>query len=945
MIVPRTLIGRESELGELERSLLPLLGDGSAVRVVLAAEPGFGKTTLLGELIGRAQSQGAAVLSGRASPVGGSTLTYGPVATALARHLDRLGPAERTTVTDGLPSLGRLLEGLTQTDETAGDTDTERMRLYQSIALLLGRLAAEQPLLLAVDDLHWADPATIELLSFLQAEVSSLPIGLVVAYRPGDIADRPEIGVLVGDLLRGPTACRVELDRLSDEAVGELMCVELGGLAAPMLSDLVVSRSRGNPLAVESMVRELRARDALVETPRGWEPSGVEVSLPDYVQDLFGDRIERLSAEQRRVLLALACSHRPATVAELAEVGGIEQGTVADTLSALQRLRLVVTGADAMGAEVYEPAHPLIAEAAQRGASANERSGIHASWARRLVDGGAQPEETAIQILVAGDGIEASEAIDVLSIAGRHALDEGAADAAARWLGAAAVRAREAGVPASQLGEILVGLLDAWERRGEVAAAERVGNEATELLTATDPRKASSTAARVAVLAWLRGDLGEADRVSRLSVDLAARGTSEDGVRAAAERCFMPGRMGGVEPLSAAAVDLETAISSAGFSIDGQLARFSVGMYMAASGGSSIATALGALPSDWEQGDPSLRNHAFGVALEGCLMLGDWEAVRALLRSQAVPHLGVRGWRSLAARHDLAWSTGDWDEASDIISDASFALFSRQARRAQLCRAFQAAHRGDVDGARSALAAADEIGRDDALLSDEALVPDVALASLGWGGSARLVDGSRFDGTWPSMWYPATAAAHGEYLVASGEFAEALALAARLSKMGAGETRLAAIGRRIEGLATAPTSSGAGRELLWEASERFDALGMPFEAARCAVEACEAAHAAGDAALLSGARDRLESLGAEPWAARARAICGSGATRRAAALTRREREVALLVADGLTNAAIAERLVLSIRTVTSHLDHAYTKLGIGSRAALTAYVLRHPEVT
>jgi len=941
--VARRLVGREAEVNELERSLVPLVEGGTAVRVVLTAEAGMGKTSLLGQLLDSARSMGITVLSGRAPPVGGSTLTYGPVAIALAHHLDQLDPIDRDRVTAGLPSLGRLVEGLPGASEASGDPDTERMRLYQSVARLFGRLATSQPVVLVVDDLHWADTATVELLSFLAAEVASLPVGIVVAYRPGDIAQRAEVGLLTADLLRGPTGYRIDLGPLTADAVHELACIELEATPAPALGDSLLARSAGNPLAVEALARELKASGALASTPDGLVSTREELALPAYVLDLFHDRIGCLSPSSRQVMLALACGHRSAVMEGLVEVTGLEPDTVADAIAELQRAHLVMVGTDARGT-VFEAAHPLIVEATRIGATSSQRGRMHAAWVQRLIAIGAGVEETATQIIAAGDVIDDPIAIEVLATAGRNALEQGASDAAARLLGTAASRARASGLPAGQLAAILVDLVDAWERRGEVAAAERAGAEAIELLAADDPGTASSTAARVAVLAWVRSDVTEAERLSQLSVELADRGTPDDAVRAAAERSYMVGRVAGYDRMAECAGDLDRAIARAGASVDARVARFSIDVVTALFEWTSLASALSRLPPDWELASPSLRNHAAGVAMEGRLLEGDWDGVHELLCSPAVPHVGVRGWRSTMAEHDLGWAVGDWDGALDgIVTDADM-VFARQGRQAQLCVAYQMAHRGEIERAREAIASA----RGHAAPTDDPVITAIEVIISGIEGSGRSedLDLGRLEGRQPSMWRAVTAAAHGEALVRSGQLDRVAELVSRLYELGSSGSRIVAIGRRIEGLAAAGTDPQGARMVLVEAAEAFERLTMPFEAARCRLEAAEVAPMDGDATWLLPDRDRLDAIGAGPWAARARVVCGSGGrTAGATMLTPRQREIALLVTDGLTNAEIAERLMVSIRTVTSHLDHAYTKLGISSRAALGAYVLRNPEVT
>ncbi len=942
------LVGREAELDALKRALLPLISDGEAVRVVLAAEPGHGKTTFFAELSRWASREGVLVLTGRAPSVGGAVLAFAPLATALARHLDAIAADERAELVAGLPSLSRLVETLPQAEILPADADTERMRLFQAVSLLLARLARARPVVLAIDDLHWADAATVEMLGYLNAELASVPVGLMVALRPGDIDHRHDVRLVIGELLRGRYARRVDLGPLDDDSIVELVTPILGGRPEPRLAAKILARSGGLPLAAEALARELAAGGALRDGADGLDAEGDALFLPGYVVDLFRDRIQALSDDERAVLVAVATAHRPARFEEVAQVSGVAEAN-RSAVDRLARLHLVTV--DSAGG-VVEAANPIVTEAALGVAPEAQLRAAHAGWVTVLGAGLARDDEIALHLVNSGDAVAADEAIVVLVAAGRGALSQGATDAAARWLGEAAGRARGAtGAGRERLGEILAMQGVAWRRLGEIRAAEVCLREAARELEADQPGRAAALTTQAADLAWVRGERADLDRQFDEALTLARRAGPLDVVRVQAERCHMVGKLADVDALPARVADFEAALADAGPSLVTDLVRFNVNMLVSLIEHSSVADTLELFPDGWETKAGELHQNSFGLALEGYCLLGRWREVEALLdavRGLDGVRAGARVWRETAARFDMAFAHGQWDRAADLLADEAELPIERLRSRRGLEQAHLLVHRGEFDKAREVAARTRSDSPDQSFGSHAGLAAAVAVELADAEGTPIPAAAE------PAMWSsghvamagPVVFAAHGLWLVRSDALDRAHRLVSDLRSMGDADTRLGAIATRIEGLAFARSDPAAGRKALLDSAERFEALAMPFEAARARIEACEAARADGDARLLEGGLSLLEDLGAEPWSERTLALVGRSRRRaRHVVLTPREEEVATLVAEGLTNAQIAERLVVSIRTVTSHLDHIFTKLGVGSRTALAAYVLRREEDT
>lgn len=952
-VVGAGIVGRVDERDALERALLPLETDGSAIRIVIAAEPGYGKTTMVGDLRERAGAGGVLFIGARAPSVGGAVLPFAPVAAALAHHLDGLDPAEREALVEGLPSLSWVLDDAPAGGTRHDDAEVEQARVFRAVGLLLARMARGRPVLLAIDDLHWADGATVALISYLNAELASLPIGLVVAVRPGDLDHRPDVRRVISELLRGPFAHRIELGPLDDASVVQLAAPLLGGRPEPELAAALVARSGGVPLAAEALARDLASRGALRESPLGLTTDLAAMALPGYVTDLFRDRIQSLEAFERRVLLTVACSPRPATLEELARLAGTGEGNIADASGHLVRLRLAVAD-DTTPRPTLETAHPLVAEASLDEASGEDRRAVHASWASLLIERGARPREIAVHLLEADPDALGEQALDVLESAGREALDRGANDAAARFLNEAAVRSRASSGPArDRLGRILATQSVAWRNLGELRVAEACLREAARETAPDDPGLAATLTCHAAELVWIRGDRSDPDALLDEAAALSRRAGPLEALTVLALRATMTGRRYDLPALRRLVEEARETASGLEASPTSGAVLFNTSSMLALIEPRSLSDILDGLPGDWRLAPRELRRATFGTLLELTTMLGRWTELDALLLARTDPEatdLEMRSWRRATAEFDAAFSRGEWDRAADKCAELNPVPAERVVSRRRLHEAHLAIHRGETTAARSLIDQARR-GNDTEDDSVSHLAYAAALEVLLAEVEGTPVADAAQDAAWArdhvAMANPLVYSAKGSWLIANARVDEVDDLLARLRRWDGTGGRLDAVALRIEALAAGTRDPGEGRDGLLAAAAAFDRLEMPFDGARARVDACDLHPLPGDAALLEPVIDELDRIGAEPWASRARKLAGT--TRRSRAprvvLTPREREVAALVAEGLSNAEIAERLFVSIRTVTSHLDHVYTKLGLSSRTALAAYVLRRAPDT
>src|SRR3954469_22428765 len=221
MALAAHLVGRASELGSVDR-LLSQVGGGRSASLELVGEPGIGKTRLLAELAARADARGYLVLSGRAGELE-LDLPFWVFVDALDEYLHGLDPPRLNALDDDvraeLATVFPSLAGLATGRKTA--IQHERYRSHRAVSVLLERLAQTQPVVLVLDDLHWADPASIELLGALLHRPPAAQVLLAVAVRPRQMGER--LAAAVERAHRAGTLTRVELSALSPAEARELV--------------------------------------------------------------------------------------------------------------------------------------------------------------------------------------------------------------------------------------------------------------------------------------------------------------------------------------------------------------------------------------------------------------------------------------------------------------------------------------------------------------------------------------------------------------------------------------------------------------------------------------------------------------------------------------------------------------------------------------------------
>ncbi len=458
-------VGRQAELERLE-GVLDSLDGGSLACLTIEGEPGIGKTRLLAELRERAEGRGHLVLGGSAAEFE-RDLPFGVWVDALDAYVAAQDPH---TGDAWDPALLGELAGVLPSLRDGGGPDAaladERYRAHRAIRSLLEQLAQPAPLVVVLDDLHWSDGASIELIGALLRRGPDAPVLLALAFRPGQAPER------LSATLAAPGVGRLTLGQLSETAVAEL----LGELDAGTLTD-IYRHGGGNPFYLEQLARA-REQGRLPVAPLAGDPENGAPGnggVPAAVTASLAEELESLSAPTRQLLDGAAVAGEPFEPDLAAAIASL---SAADGLDALDELltRDLVRPTQVPRRFVFR--HPLVRRAVYESTGGGWRLAAHARAAAALANSGAAAAERAHHVEhSAGQGDE--EAIALLVEAG-EATAARAPAAATRWFEAAlrllpaADRERQA--------ELRVALASAQRSLGELDRCRATLLEAIALL-------------------------------------------------------------------------------------------------------------------------------------------------------------------------------------------------------------------------------------------------------------------------------------------------------------------------------------------------------------------------------------------------------------------------------------------------------------------------------
>ena len=364
--VPRVaapLVGRVDEFDALQAALVAAGQRRSSV-VVVGGDAGVGKTRLLSELMNTATELGMQHLVGHCVDLGDAPPPYLPFSEAFARlALDR--PDDLASVLAAYPSIDRLLPGR---GSHGADDRVDRGELFEAVLGALADLAVAQPLVFLVEDLHWADMATRDLLGFLFTRLSDERISIIASYRSDDLHRRHPLRRTLAEWSRLSTVERLELDPLSASDVREL--VQLVAPATISEKDLrsIVSRADGNAFFAEELVAAA-------------EQCADPQHLPWQLADLLLVRLDRLSDEARHAVRVAAVAGRRVSHAMLASVVDLPADRLDDALRDAIDAHILQLTSSGRG---YTFRHALLAEAVYDDLLPGERVRLHARYAEVL---------------------------------------------------------------------------------------------------------------------------------------------------------------------------------------------------------------------------------------------------------------------------------------------------------------------------------------------------------------------------------------------------------------------------------------------------------------------------------------------------------------------------------------------------------------------------------
>ena len=558
------LAGRGEELAALSDHFSRARA-GARETVLMCGEPGVGKTRLTTELGRRAHADGAIVLYGRcdAEPL----TPHQPFVEALQHYVDA-APIEdlagQVAAAGGelrriVPELERRLPRAPQ--PVGGDPEGERFRLFEAVATLLVEASATAPLLLILDDLHWADNASLLLLRHVARDSRAASLLVLCSYRQTEVPSSHPLEEALADLVTERKFARRQLAGVDETGVAAMIAPHMGERDPIIPARRLHAHTGGNPFFVGEVLRSLADRDP-EEIERALRSD--EFELPEGVRQVIEQRVARLGDEVRRALSIAAVVGPRFDLRVLERVSGQPLDELLEALERAMGARLVEESPDVVGRFVF--AHALIRDTLYRGLGAARRARLHQLIGEALEAPAAGAPRTPLADLAyhfsnAADA-QSSKAVRYNLLAAEHAVRQLAYEQAAlhyeRTL--AAVRLRPE-VDARQHAELLVALGNARSRAGERERAREAFLAAAELARGLDDGGLLGRAALGLGGEWLR--LGKVDEVLlELGEDALGRLGDCDPklrvrlqARVAAELYGPPGQKQRREALSAEAVD------------------------------------------------------------------------------------------------------------------------------------------------------------------------------------------------------------------------------------------------------------------------------------------------------------------------------------------------------------------------------------------------------
>ena len=434
-----TFVGRRHERDQLDR-LFQTASQGRRQLVLIGGEPGIGKSALAAAVARRVEASGGTVLYGHC--LEGTGAPYQPFVEALEHWVSH---APEALLNDHVfhfggelsrlvPVLARRVPGA---DAAAtSDVDTERYLTFTATDGLLSRISVERPVLLVIEDLHWADAATLQLLRHLMSRSQRTPMLVLGTFRSSETTTDHPLSDTVAALWRESTVTRIDLGGLTSQDIEELCQVYAGGGVyrheLPVLAEELRHETGGNAFFVCELLRWMAESGALavpVGEPAAGTAAGARSRMSPGLRDVSVQRVHRLGTKVERVLVLAAVIGSQFNLQTLARVSDVEPEPLLELLDRAVRSSIL----RAVEHDGFVFAHGLIRRALYEGLQPARRGRLHARVAAALEDGSVQPVVSGVvaqHFLAAGDQ---ESALRWTERAGYDAFATVAPDDAAIW--------------------------------------------------------------------------------------------------------------------------------------------------------------------------------------------------------------------------------------------------------------------------------------------------------------------------------------------------------------------------------------------------------------------------------------------------------------------------------------------------------------------------------
>ena len=960
----KPFVGREVEIELLDDAAAAVEQQRRPRAVELTGEPGIGKTRLLVELRDRAEQRGLLVLAGSTSELDGE-LPFSVFVDALEDYVCALAPRRLDALDDdSRPELARVFPSLGPFEAGAGRVlQDERYRTHRAIRQLLEVVAATRPLVLLLDDLHWADSGSVELLGSLLRRPPAAPVLMVMALRPLQV--QPRLMAALERAAQAGTTSRVRLGALTVEESRRLLAPSVSSATAASLHEA----SGGNPFYLQQLARVPQPTVDGAHAGDDTLLAGVEV--PAAVAHALTEELAMLDPQTRRVFEGAAVAGDPFDPELAATAAALPEARAVEALDELLR-RDLVRPTDVP--RRFRFRHPLVRRAVYDASPGGWRLAAHERSAEALTVRGASAPQRAHHVEQSARHGDPA-AIAVLKEAGMTVVQRTPAGGA-RWF-AAALRLLPDRAPAPERIELLGALAGALAAGGRFEEARSTLLECMRIAPAEAVPLHVELAVACAGVEQLLGRLGDAhvrlqSALARLPGDASPQAAAlliELTAVANARTDFDEAHAYGTRALQVArTLDDGTVVAAAAATLA-----------FGSASGSRVAEAerqraeaarlIDAMPDE----ELARRLMAISELARAELYLDRFDEARAHVerglavaratgQSQLfpvlVPHLGwLQGMRGrLPDSAELLDGAIEAARLADNELTLAWALMSR---------AMTAIHAGELDAALLFAQESADLTREPGgtmLGSFSGSILGMALVESGnsesgvelmierGGGPALPLLG----GGWKAYFLDWLTRGH----VAAGRQAEAeRAAAAAAAAAGTTGLRFAAAlaGRAAARTALASGDTRAAAERALASAAGADELGAPIEAGLSRALAGRALIEAGEraAAELARAAAAFDGIGAVRYRAEAerelgrlgrrrhrRTRAGAGGAGAVASLTERELEVARLIVDRRTNSQIAGELFLSPKTVETHIRNLFHKLGVSSRVEVARAIER-----